>query len=483
VRAAAAADAPARGQFPYDAILVVGGKPEGLEVPGLDLALRARKGWELLDQARAYTVLLSGNEYNNRSMVKTTGFRPRDEPQVDLSKLPRIKSAEMLALMLNGRQVGRLAMRLRADPHEAVAYCKEQGWKKILAVGDGAGPERSAVEELKAAGLQVDFAPVYDPEEGKKLLAQDLRLTPQERAKLRLDYVKPEEVHILLVKGGGNAVNERLLTAVRLYQSGIGKYIMPAGGGGAYIHAMAEAAPIICGGFGIPHDRIVYGPGVKSTYNFANAKLFAKKLGLQQANVYCPQGGSPTPGGDVKFWDVGMVPYEVRLPRDHAARVKAIMAEVEEEAARCQRLIQTGTPAERAEAQARLKYIGPSKYGQRHSILFNLNVRGNCGRNYSFPKMPWDWDGYSLLPGYELVKVVDLLRGNLGVVDFKNIGPAVENDPLATSRKYVRVDYGVKGPWQKLMDARIEPDRGSPAWWDKVEAASKGARRVRKKTE
>src|SRR5262249_42607548 len=78
-----AADAPARSQFPYDGVLLVGGRPDGLEVPSLDMALRARAACELLiKEKKAYYLLVSGKEYNNKSRLE---FDPIGGSKVDRS--------------------------------------------------------------------------------------------------------------------------------------------------------------------------------------------------------------------------------------------------------------------------------------------------------------------------------------------------------------------------------------------------------------
>src|SRR5262245_39226684 len=86
------ADSPARSPFPYDGVLLVGGKPDGLEVPSLDMALRARAACDLLvKEKKAYYLLVSGNEFDNKTRLE---FDPIGWTKVNRSKEERIRSGE-----------------------------------------------------------------------------------------------------------------------------------------------------------------------------------------------------------------------------------------------------------------------------------------------------------------------------------------------------------------------------------------------------
>jgi hypothetical protein len=454
---AGAAQGPAGSQFPYDGVLLVGGRPDGLEVPSLDMALRARTACELLiKEKKAYYLLVSGKEYNNKRRLE---FDPIGGSKVDRSKEERIRSGEMLALIARARGIGRLAMRLRADPLEVAALCQAKGWKKILCVGDGNGPEKPAVDKLKAQGAQVDFvAPYSSLEEGKKLLSQDFKMTTAERAQTNLDEilksVKPADVDILLVKGGPDDSTTRALTAIRLYQMGIGKHINVAGGAESYL-SLGEVVAITCGGFGIPIEHISYCPDLGDNPNYASVVRWAHKHGVKNANVIVTHKSGPVAGfpkDDVRFRQMSTIHYQPLWPPDQNTKMVEILAELRAEIAKWEKLAKTGTAKEKALAKEKLDVIGDGRWGQARCGLFNMTERGRCGRFKSFPDAPWDWDGVSPHASWAS-KVVPFAV-------YRTIFGAQVNFVLAGGlenvKRHLIQDYGARGPWQEYMDVQMK---------------------------
>ena len=219
--------------------------------------------------------------------------------------------------------------------------------------------------------------------------------------------------------------------------------------------SMGECDMIVCVGYGIPPDRFKFGPYIGSSNNGRTMARWMKQKGIQDPHAIVTQGGR---GGGLEgavidgihSFGVKQLEFPVKHPKDCAAKLKEITAEFEAEVAQCKKVAQSGAPAEKKEAEEKLKVIGDGRFGQLASLRTRLE-RGGDGRYFNFPAVPWDWDGISPFPTYQpsLSRTADrLVRAVPG-------GYKMGQHGMEANKRHLLFDYGARGPWKEYMDAKI----------------------------
>ncbi|MFH1760747.1 MAG: T9SS type A sorting domain-containing protein, partial [bacterium] len=158
--------------YPYDVIIVTAGKPDGVEVPSMQMILRAKQAADLHENIQSRYYIVCGREGSGKSPENEgmlTNLLPAGDPKWEnwmdewyswhanpkfcRYVNDRIPGGVMLHIMLKSWGIDVPFLIIVDDPADVGAVCLEKGFTKIGVIGNGTGPEGRSMESLSIKGL------------------------------------------------------------------------------------------------------------------------------------------------------------------------------------------------------------------------------------------------------------------------------------------------------------------------------------------